>query len=59
MTAVRDLFDGRKTYLVGVGLIAYALVGYWTGKTPELDLKTIGEGLGAITLRAAITKAAA
>ena len=48
--------SGYKTYIVAAALILYEVLGYLLGKSPTLDVRTILEGAGLATLRAAITK---
>lgn len=56
MKAVLDFLSGKKTYLISVGVLIYALgvhFGWWPHQ-PDIDL--MFGGAGAITLRAAIKK---
>lgn len=53
---MRALLSGKKTYYVAAGLILYELLGYLLGKSDHVDAKTIIEGVGLVTLRAAIGK---
>lgn len=47
---------GKKTYYVAAALILYEVLGYLLGKSDHVDAKTIIEGIGLATLRAAIGK---
>lgn len=49
--------SGYRTYLVALALVLYELLGYFLGKQPSIDVKTILEGLGLASLRAGISKA--
>lgn len=49
-------FPGIKTYLVAAAMLVYELLGYFLGKHPDLDMKTVFEALGLAALRAGIAK---
>jgi len=53
---VGALFQGKKTYFVAIALIAYEVLGYLLGKSSSIDVKTVIEGIGLATMRAAISK---
>lgn len=56
MKPVLDFLSGKKTYLVGVGAIAYAAGvsrGWWPN---DIEIWGLLGGTGAMTLRAAIKK---
>lgn len=53
---MRNFFAGKKTYYVAAALILYEVLGYLLGKSDHLDAKTIIEGVGLATMRAAISK---
>lgn len=47
---------GKKTYIVAIALVLYEVLGYMLGKSNHIDAKTIIEGVGLATVRAAIAK---
>lgn len=49
------MLKGKRTYLVGFGMIAYAVLGLVLGlSTQEQAVQLIGTGLGFIFLRKAL-----
>lgn len=51
MKELRDFFKGKKTYIIGLLMIALGIL--------QGDNQLILEGIGLMTLRAGISKAAA
>ena len=48
---------GKKTHFLAAALIVYEVLGYFLGKSPEIDVKTILAALGLSALRAGVSKA--
>lgn len=50
-------FQGKKTYIVALALIAYAVLGVYTGQLSQSDaVALVLNGLGLGALRAGISK---
>ena len=47
--------EGKKTYLVALGMLVYAMLGWYLYGTP-INVQTILEALGLAALRAGVTK---
>jgi len=45
-----------KTYAIAAAMLFYELLGYFLGKHPDLDMKTVFEAFGLAALRAGIAK---
>lgn len=54
MENIQNMLSGKKTYIVAVAMIVYALLGQYIGK--ELDVNLILEALAIAGLRAGISK---
>jgi hypothetical protein len=54
---MREMLDGKKTYLVAIVLIVYAVAGYLSGHM-SLDeaIRNVLDGLGLGFLRAGVQK---
>lgn len=58
MNKLRQLLDGKKTYLVGATLVVFAVSGVVTGNlTTEQAFFVVLNGLGFSSLRASVSKA--
>lgn len=57
MNKVLSFLDGKKSYLVAIALVVYALTGIYTGQmTSDQAIQVILNGLGLGALRSAISK---
>ena len=57
MDTLRDALSGRKTYIVSLLLIVYAVLGGYLGRLESMDLvQLLLEALGLAGLRAAVAK---
>ncbi len=55
-----EFLQGKKTYIVAVGVVVAAVVAFLTGELALADAVVRAlEGLGLATLRAGVSKAAA
>ncbi len=51
-----NLFPGSKTYLIGVGMLVYGLVGMFFGWVDQAEAgRIILEGAGLLALRKAVS----
>ena len=50
------MFAGKKTYVVAFLMLVYAVTGYFTGRTPDVDWQVVLEGFGLAALRAGVAK---
>lgn len=54
---MKTFFDGKKSYLVGAGMLTYAALGFLLGyQTADEAVKLAMAGAGIMGLRSAIAK---
>jgi hypothetical protein len=55
MSAIKTFLEGKKTYIVAAGMLAYQVLGYFLNGTP-IDIPSILSALGLAALRAGVAK---